>query len=355
MEPTIIGIIGCGNISDAYLKGAARSELIRVKACADMRPEAAEAKAEEYGVAAVPVDALLGDPEIEIVINLTVPLAHGPVSRQIITAGKHVYSEKPLAARFSEGQALMLAAAGRGVRVGCAPDTFLGAAHQACRRAVDAGRIGRPVAGAASVMSHGMEHWHPNPEFFFKRGGGPILDIGPYYVTQLVNLLGPVARGHGAGLDREPDPHRDQRAAQRPGDRGRGADHGQWRAVVRRRRQRLAQRVLGRLDAQALPFEIYGTEGSLLVPDPNFFGGAPLVRTRRRMAGARQSGASVRPPEPQAAQRRQGRRLPDHRPRSTWPRRSARAGPIAPTATWRCTCSRSWTRSSAPRSKAATS
>src|SRR5262245_58842677 len=194
MEPTIIGIIGCGTISDAYLKGAARSQLIRVKSCADLNAEAAQAKATEYGISAVPADALLADPDIEIVINLTVPLAHGPVSRQIITAGKHVYSEKPLAARFTEAQALMLAAAGRGVRVGCAPDTFLGASHQACRRAIDGGRIGRPIAGAAAVLSHGMEDWHPNPEFFFKRGGGPIHDIGPYYVTQLVNLLGPVVR-----------------------------------------------------------------------------------------------------------------------------------------------------------------
>jgi predicted dehydrogenase len=280
MEPTIIGIIGCGNISDAYFKGAARSALIRVKACADLRPEAAEAKALEYGVAALPVDALLADPEIAIVINLTVPLAHGPVSRQIITAGKHVYSEKPLAARFSEGQALMLAAAGRGVRVGCAPDTFLGAAHQACRRAIDAGLIGRPVAGAASVLSHGMEHWHPNPEFFFKRGGGPIHDIGPYYVTQLVNLLGPVARV--AAQVSTASPTRTVSSEPLAGQvievevpttvngvlsfaSGANVTLGaSWDVWAHRR----------------LPFEIYGTEGSMLVPDPNFFGGAPLVTER---------------------------------------------------------------------------
>jgi predicted dehydrogenase len=280
MEPTTIGIIGCGNISDAYLKGAARSELIRVKACADMRPEAAEAKASEYGVAAVPVDALLGDPEIEIVINLTVPMAHGPVSRQIITAGKHVYSEKPLAARFSEAQALMLAAAGRGVRVGCAPDTFLGAAHQACRRAVDAGRIGRPIAGAASVLSHGMEHWHPNPEFFFKRGGGPIHDIGPYYVTQLVNLLGPVARV--AAQASTASPTRTVTSEPRQGQ------------VIEVEVPTTVNGVLSfasganvALSAswdvwkhKRLPFEIYGTEGSMLVPDPNFFGGTPMVTER---------------------------------------------------------------------------
>jgi predicted dehydrogenase len=277
MEPTIIGIIGCGNISDAYLRGAARSQLIRVKSCADLNAEAAEAKAKEYGIAAVAVDVLLADPDLEIVINLTVPLAHGPVSRQIITAGKHVYSEKPLAARFTEGQALMLAAAGRGVRVGCAPDTFLGAAHQACRRAIDAGRIGRPIAGAAAVLSHGMEHWHPNPEFFFKRGGGAIHDIGPYYVTQLVNLLGPVTRVTAQASTASPtrtvtsEPRRGQVIEVEVPTTVNGILSFASGANVA---------LSASWDVwkhQRLPFEIYGTEGSMLVPDPNFFGGAPMV------------------------------------------------------------------------------
>ncbi|MBV9489891.1 MAG: Gfo/Idh/MocA family oxidoreductase, partial [Verrucomicrobia bacterium] len=189
-----IGIIGCGNISHSYLKGAAQSELVRVKAVTDLRMETAQARAAEYGVQALPLEQLLADPDIEIVINLTVPLAHAPVSLQIVEAGKHLYSEKPLGIRHAEAEALMLAAKAKGVRVGCAPDTFLGAGHQACRRAIDAGRIGRPIAGSAFFATHGVEHWHPNPEFFFKRGGGPVLDMGPYYVTQLVNLLGPVAR-----------------------------------------------------------------------------------------------------------------------------------------------------------------
>jgi predicted dehydrogenase len=280
MEPTVIGIIGCGYISDAYLEGAARSRLIRVKSCADALPEVAQAKARDHGIAAVALDALLADPEIEIVINLTVPLAHGPVSRQIITAGKHVYSEKPLAARFSEGQALMLAAAGRGVQVGCAPDTFLGAAHQACRRALDGGRIGRPVAGAAAVLSHGMEHWHPSPEFFFKRGGGPIHDIGPYYVTQLVNLLGPVTRvaaqvsTASATRTVTSEPRRGQVIeVQVPTtvngilSFASGANvslSASWDVWKHRR----------------LPLEIYGTDGSMLVPDPNFFGGEPQITAR---------------------------------------------------------------------------
>jgi predicted dehydrogenase len=280
MGPTVVGVIGCGTISEAYFKGAARSELIRVKSCADLLPEAAEARAKEFGAEAGPVDALLADPDIQIVINLTVPLAHGPVSRQIITAGKHVYSEKPLAARFTEAQALMLAAAGRGVRVGCAPDTFLGAAHQACRRAIDAGRIGRPIAGAAAVLSHGMEHWHPNPEFFFKRGGGPIHDIGPNYVTQLVNLLGPVMRVTAQASTASPirtvtsEPRRGQMIEVEVPTTvngvlsfASGANVSlttSWDVWQHRR----------------LPFEIYGSEGSLLVPDPNFFGGAPQITAR---------------------------------------------------------------------------
>jgi predicted dehydrogenase len=275
-----IGIIGCGNISHSYLKGAARSELIRVKAVADLRMEAAEAKAAEYGVQAVTVERLLADPDIQIVLNLTIPLAHAPVSLQIVEAAKHVYSEKPLGSRHAEAEALMLAAAAKGVRVGCAPDTFLGAGHQACRRAIDAGQIGRPVAGSAFFGNHGVEHWHPNPEFFFKRGGGPVLDMGPYYVTQLVNLLGPVARV----------------AAQATmGSATRTVSSEPLKGLVIQ--VEVPTTVNGVLSFatgasvtlttswdiwrhRRVPFELYGSEGSMLVPDPNFFGGEPMVTTR---------------------------------------------------------------------------
>jgi predicted dehydrogenase len=275
-----VGIIGCGNISHSYLKGAARSQQVRVKSVADLRMEAAQEKAVEYGVEAVTVDHLLADPDINIVINLTVPLAHAPVSLQIVQAGKHVYSEKPLATSHTEAQALMLAAAAKGMRVGCAPDTFLGAAHQSCRRAIDAGRIGRPITGSAFFATHGMEHWHPNPEFFFKRGGGPILDIGPYYVTQLVNLLGPVARVAAQGT---------MGSATRTV--GSGPQKG---AIIRVEVPTTVNGVLSFATGASvtittswdvwkhrrMPFEIYGSEGSLLVPDPNFFGGEPMVTER---------------------------------------------------------------------------
>jgi predicted dehydrogenase len=275
-----IGIIGCGNISHSYLKGATRSEQVRVKCVADMRMEAAQEKAAEYGVQAVTMDRLLADPDIQIVINLTVPLAHAQVSMQVVEAAKHVYSEKPLVTRHAEGEALMLAAAAKGVRVGCAPDTFLGAGHQACRHAIDAGRIGRPIAGSAFFATHGMEHWHPNPEFFFKRGGGPMLDIGPYYVTQLVNLLGPVVRvaaqstmGYATRIVSSEPLKGSIINVEVPTTVNGVLSFANGSSVT----------ITTSWDVwkhRRIPFEIYGSEGSMLVPDPNFFGGEPMVTER---------------------------------------------------------------------------
>jgi predicted dehydrogenase len=280
MERIDIGIIGCGNISHSYLKGAARSELIRVRSVADLHMETARTKAAEYGVQAVTMEQLLADPDIQIVVNLTVPIAHAPVSLQVVEAGKHVYSEKPLATRLPEAEPLMLAAAAKGVRVGCAPDTFFGAAHQACRRAIDTGRIGRPIAGTAFFATHGMEDWHPNPEFFFKRGGGPMLDVGPYYVTELVNLLGPVVR-----VAAQATMGSDTRTVTSDPLKG---------SIIQVEVPTTVNGVLSFASGASvtittswdvwkhrhLPFEIYGSEGSMLLPDPNFFGGEPMVTER---------------------------------------------------------------------------
>jgi predicted dehydrogenase len=280
ISPTIIGVIGCGNISDAYLGGAARSRYVRVKSVADIRADVATAKATEYSVAAVAIDDLLADPDIEIVVNLTPPAAHACVSLQIIETGKHVYLEKPLATRFAEAKRVIQAAMAKARRVGCAPDTFLGAGHQACRYAIDAGRIGNPVAGAAAVLTHGMEHWHPNPAFFYQHGGGPIHDLGPYYVTQLVNLLGPVLRVSAEAstafktrmITSEPlagqaitveVPTTVNGTLAFAGGANVMLSHS-WDVWKHRR----------------VPVEIYGSEGSLLVPDPNFFGGEPMVSHR---------------------------------------------------------------------------
>jgi len=280
MKPVHIGIVGCGNISDAYFTGAARSDFIRIKGCADSRPEAAQAKAQAYGVQAQSVEDLLADPEIEIVINLTVPQAHATVGRQALEAGKHLYLEKPLATEFAAARDLLALAQDRKLSVGCAPDTFLGAGHQACRAAIDAGRIGRPIGGSVAVLSRGMEAWHPNPEFFFKRGGGPIHDMGPYYVTQLVNLLGPVARVTACATIGLPtrtigsEPLRGQRIEVDVPTTVNGMLQFASGANVT---------MSASWDVwahQRSPIEIYGTEGTLLGVNPNFFGGQPQVAER---------------------------------------------------------------------------
>jgi predicted dehydrogenase len=280
MQPVKLGIIGCGVISDAYLNGASRSQLVAVKSCTDLVPEAAAAKAAAHGILAVAIEAMLADPEIEIVLNLTVPLAHAEVSLRAVEAGKHVYSEKPIATTFSEGRELTAAARAKGVRLGAAPDTFLGAAHQAVRRALDAGRIGRVVAGSACFAGHGMEAWHPNPSFFYRKGGGPVLDICPYPVTQLVNLLGPVesvtaqtSRGFATRTVTS-EPRRGQvievevpTTANAALAFANGANVGlltSW-DVWKHARE---------------PIELYGSEGTLLNPDPNFFGGRPRLAER---------------------------------------------------------------------------
>ncbi len=276
-SPIQIGIIGCGNISDAYFNGAARSKLVKVKACADLNHAAAQAKATQHGVAAMSVSELLADPTISIVINLTIPKAHAPVARQILDAGKHVYLEKPLSASFEEAQALMAYAKGKGLRVGCAPDTFFGAGHQATRRVIDSGQIGKAVGGAVAVLSHGAESWHPNPEFFYKPGGGPILDMGPYYVTQLVNLLGPVKRVAAIGTQGSAtrtitsEPLKGQVIHVEVSTNVNGTLEFESGANI-------TMSASWDVWANKRSFiEIYGTEGSVLGVNPNFFGSVPML------------------------------------------------------------------------------
>ncbi|MEO0746426.1 MAG: Gfo/Idh/MocA family oxidoreductase [Pseudomonadota bacterium] len=189
-----IGIIGCGNISAAYLRLAPLFKGLEMRAVADLNADAAQARAAEFGVRAETVPGLLAAGDIDIVVNLTIPAAHFSVTRDILNAGKHAYAEKPLVLTLAEGEELRRLASANGLRVGSAPDTFLGGAHQAARAALDAGTIGKVVTGTAHIMSHGMEDWHPNPDFFFLPGAGPMLDLGPYYITNLIQLLGPVRR-----------------------------------------------------------------------------------------------------------------------------------------------------------------
>jgi predicted dehydrogenase len=277
MRKVGVGIIGCGNISTSYLKAARRFPVLDIKAVADMRSEAAETRGAEFGVPGLRVDALLKRDDIEIVINLTVPLAHTDVSLAVLNAGKHVHSEKPLGVNLAEARKVIELAAERNLRVGCAPDTFLGGGHQTARKLIDDGVIGTPVAGSAFFMCPGHERWHPAPGFYYLRGGGPMLDMGPYYITDLVQLLGPVASVMGS-IAR---PKSERLVTSQP-------MQGTLIPVE------VATHVAGMLEFESgavvgiamsfdvpkhrhTPIEIYGDEGSILVPDPNRFGGEVQV------------------------------------------------------------------------------
>src|SRR3989339_677998 len=194
MDKLKVGILGCGNISQAYFNAAKKFRILEVVSCSDINMEAAAAKAEQNNVASVTVDEMLADPEIQIVFNLTIPAVHAKVSMKILEAGKHVHCEKPLAVTLEDGKKVIDLAKKKGLRVGCAPDTFMGAGLQTCRKIINDNWLGKIVSGTAFMMGHGPEAWHPNPAFFYQAGGGPMFDMGPYYVTALIHLLGPVKR-----------------------------------------------------------------------------------------------------------------------------------------------------------------
>jgi len=199
MPPTNIGLIGCGNISNAYFEGCQNYPSIKITACADINVPHAQATAKKHGLAfGGSVDDLLARPDLDIVVNLTIPSAHAAINRQALGAGKHVYCEKPFALTAADAAAVVADAAAANLRVGSAPDTFMGAGLQTARSVIDEGLIGTPVSAFGFMLCPGHESWHPNPDFYYKFGGGPIFDMGPYYVTALVNLLGPVARVSGA-------------------------------------------------------------------------------------------------------------------------------------------------------------
>ena len=268
-----VGVIGCGNISAAYFTLAPLFRGIEMRACADLDTKAAAARAKEFGIRAETVPGLLGAPDIDIVVNLTIPAAHYAVSKAILDAGKHVYSEKPFVLSVREGLDLARRAQKKGLRVGSAPDTFLGGAHQLARSLIDAGKVGRITSGTCHVMSHGMEHWHPNPDFFFQPGAGPVLDIGPYYVTNLIQLIGPVKRV--AALSSTPARQRTITSKPRYGETIAVTTPTTLHALLE-----FENGAAVTLNASwdvwkhgHAPIELYGEEGTLFVPDPNFFGG----------------------------------------------------------------------------------
>lgn len=277
-----VGIIGCGNISTTYFSLAPLFKGLKVLACTDLNMNAAELRSEEYGVLAQPIDELLANGALDIIVNLTIPDAHFAVSKRILEAGKHVYSEKPLVLSLEQGEELRRIAREKGLSVGCAPDTFLGGAHQLARDYIDKGGIGRITSGTCHVMSPGMEMWHPNPDFFFLPGGGPILDLGPYYIANLINLIGPVKRV--AALTSMASPTRTISSQPRAGETIPVKTPTNIHALLE-----FANGATITLSAswdvwshRHGNMELYGTDGSLFVPDPNFFGGTVEASGRNK-------------------------------------------------------------------------
>jgi predicted dehydrogenase len=279
MKPTKVGIIGCGNISGVYFQAGKAFDILDVVGCADLIPERAKAKAEEHRCKAyASVEELLADPDIRIVMNLTIPNAHASVAFAALEAGKCVHNEKPLAITREDGRKMLELAKSKKLRVGCAPDTFMGGGIQTCVKLIDDGWIGEPIAATAFMTCHGHEGWHPDPEFYYKAGGGPMFDMGPYYLTALIALMGPVRRVTGS--TRVTFPTRTITSQPKFG------------TVIE---VDVPTHVAGILDfangaigtiitsfdvwAAELPrIEVYGTLGSLSVPDPNGFGGPVRIR-----------------------------------------------------------------------------
>ncbi len=274
-----VGIIGCGNISQAYIDGIRRFRNLELAGLADIDRKAAESKGAENSCRVMDVEEMLSDAAIETVVNLTVPKVHAEVSLQILKAGKHVHSEKPLATTLVDGENILKEAEAQGLRVGCAPDTFLGAGLQTCRKLADDNWIGSITGGTAFMMSMGPASWHPNPFFFYQDGAGPLFDVGPYYVTALVHLLGPVKKVTAVNTMGTAE-----RTAGHEGVKGRKIaveTPTHLSGVLEFHNGSVITMVMS-FDVAAhghSPIELYGTRGSMKVPDPNTFGGNPEVFT----------------------------------------------------------------------------
>jgi predicted dehydrogenase len=285
MKKLRVGIVGCGNISSIYLKNLTTVfRNVEVRALADIVPERAALKASEFGVPrSSSLAELLAADDIDAVLNLTLPRAHAEISLAALGAGKHVYGEKPLAIDLAEGEGIASLAAAKGLRLGSAPDTFLGAGLQTCRKLIDEGWIGEVAGATAFMLCGGHEGWHPDPAFYYKRGGGPMFDMGPYYIHALVSLIGPVAaisgQARAAWAERivGSEPRRGERiAVEVPTTVSAMLDFEGGATAI------LMTSFDVRGGTSHAPIEIYGSEGTLLVPDPNTFGGP--VRLRRRGA-----------------------------------------------------------------------
>ncbi|MBL6623245.1 MAG: Gfo/Idh/MocA family oxidoreductase [Alphaproteobacteria bacterium] len=281
------GLIGTGRISDIYLQNCARLPGVEIVACASLDLAESQAKAAQYGISRVcSPQEILADPDIECVLNLTIPAAHADIALAAVRSGKHIYSEKPFVTDQAAGQQILREAEENGVLVGNAPDTFLGGRWQTVRRLLDDGVIGKPTGVGAFVGTHGTERHNPNPDFYYQPGGGPLLDLGPYYLTAMVFCLGPIRRV--AGMARRTF---DRRLIEN------GPRNGEWMPVqVDTHSLSLLEfdsGIIGSMmvsfdvwDSETPRFEIYGEEGTICIADPdpvdgaNIFGGEVLYRTR---------------------------------------------------------------------------
>ncbi|MFJ6280268.1 Gfo/Idh/MocA family protein [Arthrobacter subterraneus] len=288
-KPLNIGIIGCGAIVAQYLKTFAQLESVNLVAVADLDPSRAQAIADSQpGVRALSVDELLADDGVDAVLNLTIPAAHAEVALRTIAAGKHVYGEKPLAATTAEAAQVLEDARAAGVRVGCAPDTVLGTGIQTARKAIDDGVIGAPISATATMVTPGHERWHPNPDFYYVPGGGPLLDMGPYYVTALVTLLGPVSSVIGAASHTRTS--RTIGSGPRAGEVVPVTTDTHVTGVLVHESGALSTLIMSfdAVQTRSPNIEIHGETASLIVPDPNYFDGDVEICTlAERDAGFR--------------------------------------------------------------------
>lgn len=287
MEPLRVGLIGCGVISDIYLKTSKKFDVIDIVACASLNVDESRAKAEQYDIAKVCTpDEIINDPNIDAVLNLTIPAVHGEISLAAVRAGKHVYSEKPFVTDLDEGALILEEAKKNNVLVGNAPDTFLGSRVQTCKRLLEEGLIGRPIGVNAFVGTHGVERHHPNPDFYYKPGGGPLFDLGPYYLTAMVALLGPIKQV--AGMAQKSFEQRLIESQPRAGEFI-DVEVDTHITSLLEFESGLSGSMMTSFDiwdSQLPRLEIYGTEGTLCIADPdptdgtNIFGGQVLYKTR---------------------------------------------------------------------------
>ena len=275
-----IGMVGVGSISGIYLENLTNVfKGVRLVAVCDLIRERAENAQKKYGIPKLydTMEELFADPEIDVVLNLTRPYQHFNVTKTALLAGKHVYSEKPLGASLEEGRELVRLAEEKGLMLGGAPDTFMGAGIQTCRRLIDDGVIGRPIGAAAAMVCRGHESWHPDPEFYYKYGGGPMLDMGPYYITALINLLGGVRTV--SGVSRMTFPERIATCKEHSGEKI-DVDIDTYVTGILGFESGAVGTLFTTFDVyypSQARFEVYGERGTLFVPDPNMFGGPVRV------------------------------------------------------------------------------